>query len=238
MASYTRNHFEVSIKRWKHLCSRECLDHSIGSIILYSTWTRFGFHGIAKALTTLRGSKRGTEICGPYFRKHDTRTMCRGNCTDGTFASHSLLDPMCWFSQGSNLVTHIWQSSAEPTALTVCLPACLSVHLSDCLSGYLSIYLSICSYCGILILSNHTHFRHLTCEQFQTLHIFRALSNFGLCPWDADVHPFGWWSDTIISFLFSSAEATFRKVWKIDTLFLFCTIFNFGMESVITLSSY
>ncbi|XP_029185799.1 uncharacterized protein LOC114953653 [Acropora millepora] len=105
-----RNHFEASIKGWKHLCSRECLDHSIDSIILYSTWTRFGFHGIPKALTTLRGSKKATEICGSYLRKHDTRTMCR--------------------------------------------------------------------------------------------------------------------------------EATFREVWKIDTFFLFCTIFNFGMESVITLSSY
>ena len=139
MASYTRNHFEASIKRWKHLCSRECLDHSISSIILYSTWTRFGFHGIAKALTTLRGSKRGTEICGSYFRKHDTRTMCRGNCTDGTFASHSLLDPMCWFSQGSNLVTHIWQSCADPTALTVCLPVCLFIYLSVGWSVCLSI---------------------------------------------------------------------------------------------------
>ena len=143
MASYTRNHFEVSIKRWKHLCSRECLDHSIGSIILYSTWTRFGFHGIAKALTTLRGSKRGTEICGSYCRKHDTWTMCRGNCTDGTSASHSLLDQMCWFSQGSNLVTHIWQSSAEPTALTVCLPVCLFIYLSVWLSIYLPFYLFI-----------------------------------------------------------------------------------------------
>lgn len=146
MASYTRNHFETSINRCKHLCSRECLDHTIDSIILYSTWTRFGFHGIPKALPTLRGSKRGTAICGSYFRKHVTRTMYRGNCTDDTFASHSLLDPMCWFGQGSNLVPHIWQSSAEPTALTVCLPVCLVIYLSGgwsvCLSACLSVYLA------------------------------------------------------------------------------------------------
>lgn len=188
MASYTRNHFEVSIKRWKHLCSRECLDHSIGSIILYSTWTRFGFYGIAKALTTLRGSKRGTEICGSYFRKHDTQTMCRGNCTDGTFASHSP-----WIQcAGSARVQTLWLTFDSPVLNQLhWLSACLSVYSSISLSVWLSIYLPF--YLFILwnsnIVKSHT---------FQASHLW-TVPNFTYFPgikqfWSV---PLGCWCSSI-----------------------------------------